>query len=272
MQIKPVTKANIPEYPTASEIDIPKVLNASKPKKWKRNAAIGAVMVGILFSTNSCRILHSSKRESYPLDSISLIAPLFEHGDGVGAFGCMVLAPPVFLSESQMFDLVESELENLGINFSKNYDDSLYVTVTSKRPKKEFRSFPSDSYEGYNDTLVTKQIPYDFVIDSSNIGVIILSENEYEDFGDKTYGSSVACIAPSNLALNVLRYNKNKNKSFVLFYDPVEKEDFRRDEHDQLFSISKSIIKQRSKEKLREQVRDFVKWFEANKDKKIGKI
>lgn len=57
MQIKPVTKADKPEYPTASEIDIPKVLNASKPNNWKRNAAIGAVMMGMLFSVNSCKLL-----------------------------------------------------------------------------------------------------------------------------------------------------------------------------------------------------------------------
>ncbi len=271
MQIKPVTKANIPEYPTASEIDIPKVLNASKPKKWKRNAAIGAVMVGMIGSVNSCKYIHTDKKESYPLDSIALIAPLFKHGDGVGAFGCIVVAPPVFLSESQMLDVVESELEDLDMSINKNYNDSQYVSITSKRPKKDFRSFSTNSIERYEDTLVTKQIPYDLLIDSSNIGIIIISENKYKNYGDKTYGSTVECIAPSNLASNILKNNKNFNKSFVLFYDPAEKKALERDEENQLFPTSKSTIENKSKEKLREQVRDFVKWFEANKYKKIRK-
>ena len=93
MQIKPVTKADKPEYPTASELDIPKVLNASKPNKWKRNAAIGAVMMGMAISLNSC--IYTD----------------------VGSHGCIAVSPPVYLSESDVKDIIINELEENDIHF-----------------------------------------------------------------------------------------------------------------------------------------------------------
>ena len=47
-----------------------------------------------------------------------LVAPIFEHGKGRGATGCIVIAPPVFLSEEDARQAIEEELKRIKINFT----------------------------------------------------------------------------------------------------------------------------------------------------------
>lgn len=45
------------------------------------------------------------------------VAPLFVHGDGQGAFGCVMVAPPVFLSEQEALTVINQQAEEYGLKF-----------------------------------------------------------------------------------------------------------------------------------------------------------
>jgi hypothetical protein len=46
------------------------------------------------------------------------VAPIFEHGTGRGATGCIVTAPPVFLSEEEALTIIKEELSKSGITMA----------------------------------------------------------------------------------------------------------------------------------------------------------
>ena len=44
-----------------------------------------------------------------------IVAPVFEHGEGRGATGCIVVSPPVFMSEEEGMQILREELAKHGI-------------------------------------------------------------------------------------------------------------------------------------------------------------
>ncbi|XHR27970.1 MAG: hypothetical protein ACFUZC_18825 [Chthoniobacteraceae bacterium] len=47
------------------------------------------------------------------------VAPLFAHGKGQGAFGCVVVTPPVFLTEAEAREVIEEEAKKAGVDFTE---------------------------------------------------------------------------------------------------------------------------------------------------------
>ena len=43
-------------------------------------------------------------------NAVAIVAPIFQHGEGRGATGCIVMSPPVFLSEEEALLVVREEL------------------------------------------------------------------------------------------------------------------------------------------------------------------
>lgn len=261
MQIKPVPKADKPEYPTASEIDIPKVLNASKPNKWKRNAAIGAVMVGMVGSIWSCTSINSEDK-NYARNVLGGIA-LFDHGDGVGVIGCVVCTPPVFMTEYEAMKVIVNELAEGGIHYTLNQDTSKGINILAKRFKRHYRT----NARWDEDTIVTKKIPFEAYLDSTDFALMFVSEEKYNNYGDvNTSGISIESYLIKPLAIKIQKEGNNQDKHLVIFYDPVSKLEMRNPwfwEDD----IRTAAFK-KSKKELRKQVQDFIKWYKENKGKK----
>lgn len=49
----------------------------------------------------------------------AVVAPLFEHGSGRAATGCVVVSPAVFMTEEEARIIIKEELEKLGFNFTQ---------------------------------------------------------------------------------------------------------------------------------------------------------
>ena len=247
MQIKPVTKANIPEYPTASEIDIPKVLNASKPNKWERNAAIGAVMLGMIGSISSCINFNSERIKS---NKISEVAPLFLHGEGIGCGGCLTTCPPVFLSEKDAKDIIINELENKDILFTENNDTTKGINVIDMR--LGYSSFYNPITKRSENRTVTNIIPFELYLDSIDFAVLFVSEHKYTKFCN----TEKHCDDVKKFAIRIQEDGTKQNKYFAIFYDPIN--------YYKLGKFEKNNEKtaiEKSKNELRKQVKDFIKWY-----------
>ncbi len=140
MEIKPVKEYKTPDYPKKEQLQV-KMLLQTVPKRWGSSAAKIALSALAAMSLTAC--------EDYPLAGVPApppiktdsghlagvptpfehildgdiavhsvtVAPLFEHGEGRGAYGCVMIAPPVFLSEAEALEVINEVAKKYGLNF-----------------------------------------------------------------------------------------------------------------------------------------------------------
>ena len=110
MKSAPVKRHRHPAYPTKLEVQCdPRLLRQNIPPAWRAVPEIaGAVALFLAVESTGCR--SGSKTP--------VVAPLFEHGEGRGATGCIVVAPPVFLSEEEAMQVIREEAGQHGLTLS----------------------------------------------------------------------------------------------------------------------------------------------------------
>jgi hypothetical protein len=91
MEPKPVEHSHPPAYPTRREV-------------------LAGTATFALASLARCVFVYSEG----PAGKVS-VAPIFEHGEGRGATGCIVIVPPVFLSEEESLQVVNEALAQHGV-------------------------------------------------------------------------------------------------------------------------------------------------------------
>ena len=91
MEAKPVQVFPRPGYPT------------------RREVLAGAASFALLGLTG-CSFAFAESEEGK-----ITVAPIFKHGEGRGATGCVVVSPPVFLSEEEGMQILREELAKHGI-------------------------------------------------------------------------------------------------------------------------------------------------------------
>ncbi|MGD9128680.1 MAG: hypothetical protein PVH19_14990, partial [Planctomycetia bacterium] len=116
-----------PEYPTAME-------TSSSKCRWGKAAAgaatfflainIGGVAESIPPMKYRPQMVQQAQEAmaanaTFQSQNGIIVAPLFEHGEGRGAAGCVVVSPPVFLSEEEAMQIIKEELGKHGIKLDK---------------------------------------------------------------------------------------------------------------------------------------------------------
>ena len=94
MEAKPVQRCEQPAYPT------------------RREVLAGAASFA-LFRLTGCSFVFAESDEGK-----ITVAPIFKHGEGRGATGCIVVSPPVFLSEEEALQIVKEELAKHGVQLA----------------------------------------------------------------------------------------------------------------------------------------------------------
>jgi hypothetical protein len=241
MEIKPVRKYMAPEYPTREQFDDEWLeLLRRVPQGWiNRKITAGTLLA--LFTMGpgwemrasgpaDDEAFVSSPEETGPQETAVQkkkavrVAPLFIHGDGSGATGCVVVSPPAFLTEAEAVDLVLVELKRQGLDFEKA------------------------------DWLMDN-IPAEFDLYSQNLkmGITIVGLWNYEQFGGEKHNSTVIkfdFVAAAQQYIESLRSDGNVNAA--LLYDPLE---------DRMGGRPVLETAGSSKKLLLEQVRAFVGWL-----------
>lgn len=138
MQVSPIKSYKSPDYPLLTDVKENPELLANVPKRWlAMKPLVGASLGFFVLSANGC--LHSNNsavKKSFETiynnnhDSIGTkeivngnesnkesftIAPIFIHGDGRGAFGCIMINAPRYISEKDALELIYNEFKNHGI-------------------------------------------------------------------------------------------------------------------------------------------------------------
>ena len=234
MQLKPVKKYKAPDYPIKEYFEKNSaLLNKYMPRRWKGKAFVAIAFS--LFAINGCA---------------SNIAPIFIHGEGLGSIGCIVVSPPIFISEETARQVIIKELKKENISFDKK-DVSINAIINNE-------------YKLVLDGLDTKNnLGYEFISkdDAYSISPKHGSYSSVTDYNTKA--------AAENIRRKLQEYDKIK---VVVFYDPIiykRTRIFSPKMHDE---VEQQALNE-SKELLRLQVKDFIAWMKKTNflDKKDSK-
>jgi len=162
MEIKSVNNSRQPNYPTIELfVKHPELLARNIPNSWLKNQFVATSLAAFLLSgcgtgtakkSAEVEIVETLETDNPNEDSIKStivaqeptntpqkkkadnniitnVAPVFAHGEGRGATGCIVMSPPVFLSEDEAIKIILDKLRAEGYNFSRENCPTFTFTV-----------------------------------------------------------------------------------------------------------------------------------------------
>jgi hypothetical protein len=267
----PLRRYRRPRYPTRLEVlSDPELLKRNLPPAWRTVPELaGAVTLCLAVNTATCS---AQRGPSGSTNGVAIVAPLFEHGEGRGAVGCVVVAPPVFLSEEEAWQVIDEELSRQGVKAS----DKKFEVRGVRIPKRTERWDPRGEEP---EPKVTDQpgtaAPFkaDRADPKSKVVVEFVSQQEYHTLGGARSMSTVQAYDLKGLAKSLASQVKSNAKDkayFGILYDPAAKPDRKpprsgmtaedwRKQYDEARKTSKA----ESQRLLRLQVQDFVKWLQG---------
>ena len=266
MDVKPVKRYRVPAYPTRLEVLAdPDVLEQNVPHNWHRNV-LTATTLGVFLAANSCTCADDSRKPSNP--KAAVVAPIFEHGGGRGATGCVVVAPPVFLSEEEALQVITEELANSGIHVTGTNVVLKGVRIPQSEEhygqvgeewKEEVREVP-----GKGEPLAA-----DITDDNHRVAVEYVSNADYFRLGGLMSRSTAQSYDFRDVAAGVAKAVEKEGPGvyFGTFYDPmskIERSQFK-DEKDwrKIWDEAQKQGGIESKRLLRLQVKDFIDWLKG---------
>jgi len=329
MQVKPVktSKAHTRRpLPTAAEVAANPDLVAPAPPRAPRGigAALGAGFLGTLLAQvaegaepaiqpppaaaldaerAASDAEATAKAESARRRVATLVAPMLQKAldeDGRGAFGCVAVDPPTFLSENEALNLIEQEFAKAGVKLRDCYELTGFTRrLTDWDAMRDFVNTRKDSTSSLASLYSDPQRPmktfpgnwvFDFATENGSLLVEYLSFSDHHKLEDKEPGfSSVwGCNFPQCAARfreDLASRTNGAPVTVALFFDPLASvynwtkdgmaprpgsrfEKMSEKEIDALdWNKRREMLRQDALDKLLEQIRFFLDWA-----KKEGKL
>ncbi len=288
MKSKPVRKYSSPKYPTRPEVAArPDLLLRHQPPAWHKWPELtGAVGLFLLADTGRLPAADGSTKDSQgsaQSKAVAIVAPVFQHGEGRGATGCIVMAPPVFLSEEEALQVIREEMAAKGVQLGTNQTTVAGITV--ERFVWSVPPTPADATKGTkpaSPTFEIKKEPFkaDAADPKKKVFVEFLSERNASRWDSERRREKGEWVVSSvqdydlpktaeYVAAQVRRQATDK-LYFGTFYDPMAGTlDFTKPLADKPSSGGDKLAgamenaKVESRRLLRLQVQDFLKWLQA---------
>ena len=293
MRIKPVKSYKSPRYPTRELfIDNPELLGEYTPFSWKTKAVVAGALMAFVFAgcgknlssgkdslnkagmtqTSQVKQITPIKEENESKTSTKeeikkqkvvnyKIAPVFVHGDGTGAAGCIVMSPPVFMSEESARKIIENELgkHNISIQTNDKEIEDVKIKAVCLSSNSDWNIIDEKAV-GLKTSDLLNKLTIDGYNKKYNTGYVFVSIKDYDKLTKSQYLSTVTEWYLKNLAYYIRDNLKKANKmNAVVFYDPSVLIDFSNYDRSQRDKARKKSLKE-SKKLLRQQVRDFISW------------
>jgi hypothetical protein len=264
-KITPVRYYCDPKYPTRKDVSNSPAILCAVPRRWRAKPAVCMALLftistGLYGCSDGNRVGGdpSAAASTSGLQTVPLAIPIFEHGSGYGSYGCVSVAPPVFLSEEEALQVIREEAKTQGVQFSgtKIIEGDEFPATTIMYGQDPGNSTWSGMFEldGFDAVL---NIGCEFV---SKVDVVSWEQNDEEMY------SSVEEYDMKGTAGRLAEVVENT----AVFYDPgqdYETFDFDWDAPDGDFEAYAKAYETSQKERmlddLREQVRDFLTWLAA---------
>lgn len=258
--VKPISRYREPRYPTAEQALRDPALLRRTPKRF---SAIPAVCAAL--SATLALGLAGCQADPGAEETNALNVPVFAHGEGIGSYGCVSVAPPVFLSEEEALSVIRDEAAKYGLECSASEKTiTAQLPLHNASPLKEDHMNPLKTARG--------ELTLDGYFNSAGIGVEFVSVDDLAAWQDpsQTSFSSVESYFFRDAADALSAGNKN----LAVFYDPAAA-DFSEFQYDwpeeddggKSYAAYLNEYTARQKEKsldeLRAQVKDFLEWLQG---------
>ena len=267
----PMKKYAPPKYPTQAEAQLSPELLRKLPARWQKNAAVMAAagLFGVI-TLSSCGILEPDIAGYNPQSENYLnVAPIFIHGEGTGSMGCVMVAPPVFLSEQEALAIIINMAESEGLNFNAEPPD--YKATDNRHRSEQKYSWNQEKY-----VLGDGSVGLDLYDNKTGVAVTFISMQDAEQKFDNEW-RSVTSYLPRELAeLTAEDFAQQKGDINVgVFYDPGkdwDSEEYQRvrseynasdKDWEERMAEYEEAVKELISENLRSQVRDFIEWLQG---------
>ena len=295
MKSKPVRKYASPKYPTRLEIAArPDLLQRHQPPAWRRWPELtGAAGLFLLADTARLSAADTSPKggpNPAQTNAVAIVAPIFEHGEGRGADGCVVMTPPVFLSEEAALQVIREELAAKGVQLGTN--QTTLAGVTIERGVLSAPANPSGvtnrtKLAGYTFEIKKEPFKADVADPQKKVFVEFLGERDGwrwdQERGKEEGNLRISTIRSYDLpktAAYVARRVKQQATDkvyFGTFYDPIagtmdmqkaaaQSTPGKPKSTAQLNQLARQMqvdARAESRRLLRLQVQDFLKWLQA---------
>ncbi len=258
MKVCKLTTYPAPAYPDRDQVARSPELLLTLPQRWRRNgracAAFASVTAMLL---SAC----AGPGEADSTAQDAAIAPLFTHGDGRGGYGCVSVAPPAFLSESEAYAVVAQMAREAGLELRQPGP----VLTNVRLPQV-------DPYSETAKTLVGTKIgdlELDGVDSAGKVAFEFVSTADLGSWEKPDDGVHVSYeFYNFQEAADALRDGLRKARPGMavgVLYDPsyAYNDEIEKilDESD--YEDAARKIKELVKADLREQVKDFLAWLKA---------
>lgn len=270
LTVEPVLSYPVPRYPTIDSVArTPARLLDFIPEAWKSNASALSALAAFVLAAGRAQAekptqtpvpaedtAATAQREvpkaSAPAPSI---APVFIHGEGRGATGCVVISPPEFLSEAEALEVIWEELEREDLGFESR---PVAVPVRAETPT----AHSAASRSARAKASPRRPLFFDAYSPRLECGVLVVGSWNYDEL-DPSSGervSSVASYDTLGVAQDVTeRLGRESMANAGVFYDPLVKMRMRLQSH-RRESGDAQDKPANAQDLLRAQVREFVDW------------
>lgn len=268
MNVKSVRRYKAPDYPTRLQVMADHhLLKDHLPPTWLKYPEVKGAFV-LLLSANLMGCSSNTSSQVSPPQAV--VAPLFQHGEGRGATGCVVVSPPVFLSEEEAISLIREELNQAGLDMSED-DVSIDGVQTFGRKAYHHRIL------GRSFSTITKAngservFKTDLLDAEQKLAVEFVSVNDYAELGGLQSDSTVQGFDLQESSRFIASQVKKDGQdlTFAAFYDPMADLNMSRvpnqgpEDWQKNYEKAEENARVESKELLRQQVKDFIDWLKA---------
>ncbi len=284
MEIKPVRSVKAPKYPIKEEVQA-ETLKTQPPQRWVGNAA-AKIALGTLAAMSLAGCAPEPPLAGVPMPPETVteetaaggsvmpaetpviemptdgepaaptinIAPLFLHGEGTGAFGCVMIAPPAFLSEEEALSVINAAAAEYGLKFTQSDTPTLSNVLQmynsdAPKPPDEYISLSPD----FADTAHGVFIEY---VSTADVGEWNYTE---ETISAGTYATADAAAQLSEALEGAVPDNYGYHVGVL--YDPCASVGKQEPEDMSLQPSEKSAALAR--EQLKTQAKDFFEWLKS---------
>lgn len=289
MKIQPLKTIHQPNYPQKENVSAAD-LKTSIPKRWvtcsAAKVALGtlAVMSLVGCSSNGDKIPHTTSTKqsaevntTQPVQLIDdyategevmvpmiSVAPLFVHGDGRGTLGCIMVAPPVFMSEDEALVIINEVAKEYGLEFSDKEEIEFHEVIA---PVTYIHRDSKEEAEGVQRQPAT--FVMDFADEEHNIALEYVSVDDVRDWNAAKSGK-----IPQNYNTQDAAEQLTQGLEFAapdtfddyaagVIYDPCTYPNTDDQERHKPTDEERENAREDSISDLKQQVKDFFEWLRS---------